>query len=171
MGSAVNAQSPIYQKGQLTIPHNAEGPRDANGKFLGISQEDNTLLYNTFWYWKDASKNHVFLVLQYNSGNGYQLKISDASAKSERFKSTKIEKSGFSNSIQVSLPEDGFSLTKFSNGVPEVTNEIRYIDKNLDIRGTSTPKIFYWCTEYKRGAESEWLQFVEKKVKEVFGLN
>ncbi|MCG9911651.1 MAG: hypothetical protein MH137_10165 [Flavobacteriales bacterium] len=171
-GKLVLAQTPIFQKGQLTIPHNAEGPRDANGKLLGLSSDENKPLRNTFWYWKDASGNHIFCVLSSANGSAYQAKISDALAKSAPFKSTKIEIDKYSKAIEVILPENGFILTQFyESGYSEAQSKINFIDYGLNHRGTSTPNKFYWNTEYKEGKEMEWLQFVEKKVKAVFGLN
>jgi hypothetical protein len=148
LGSMVYAQTPIYRNGNVIIPHNAEGPRDANGKLLGLSGETNKPLDNTFWNWKDASGNHVFCVLRYSDGSGYQAKISDALAKSIPFKSTKIAIDKYSKAIEVILPENGFILTQFyDTGYSEAQSKINFIDYDLNHRGTSTPNKFYWNTE------------------------
>jgi hypothetical protein len=171
MGSMVFAQTPIYQNGNVIIPHNAEGPRDANGKLLGLSSQTNKPLNNTFWYWKDASGNHVFCVFS-DDGYGYQAKISDALAKSAPFKTTKIEIGEYTKSITVVLPQEAFVLTiLYNTGYTEEESRIGFFDKYLNLLGSSARDKFYWNTLYKGGGEDMiWLLFAEIKFKEVFGI-
>lgn len=167
------AQTPIYKYGKLIIPHNAEGAKYDTGELRGISSFSNTLLENSLWYWKDAANNHVFFIMNSAElGSGYEIKISDALAKSERFKSTRLESyyPGKRSFIKVELPEDGFILNYWKDGIPEPKKEMVNGGKtDYSVIDSFTPKTFTWYSDKGIG-DDIWIQFAENKFKEVFGI-
>jgi hypothetical protein len=167
------AQTPIYKYGKLIIPHNAEGPKYATGELMGISSFSNTPHKNSLWYWKDVANNHVFFIMNSAElGSGYEIKISDALAKSERFKSTRFESyyPGKRSFIKVELPEDGFILNYWKDGIPEPKKEMVNGGKtDYSVIDSFTPKTFIWYSDKGIG-DDIWIQFAEIKFKEVFGI-